>query len=200
MFLLGLLYTAISLLAVQANDKIEAGCGCGIGPQGPLRNPNVCTPDQLKKAAIELTLKMQSYITPYDENALFALVSDQTPVYVNALSTYPTSYCCQFQETLFQYYQYAYNAGSVFSYFNPVPMGAVWNQMEGMVKVYSMETMYMGFLPYNMYHAYQVVYYWKPAYQCGTPVNSTCNLVLDRLEFRDIQCSWNEPICVPVPP
>lgn len=197
MFILAVLFSALLATAqtVTFDEKAEAGCGCRArGPRGPFRNPNVCTEAQLKHAAIALTRQMQSYVNPYDRNALFDLVSPITPVFENGVHNIPEPTCCQQEMTLAQYYDSIYQNGLIVDFFNPIPMGAV--SVGGTVEIYSMEVMYNPTYWYVPIRDYQIVYHWKPQYQCGVPVNTTtCNLVLDRIETRFTQCSFGEAVC-----
>ena len=193
-----LIITVLYLIFVSGGIENNAAprwsCGDN-GPQGPIRNTNVCTLNQLEKAAINLTLQVQSYIIPYDPDSLFSMVSALTPVYQNYAYSIP-NLCCQSQLTMFQYYDISYANGMFFNYFNSVPMGAVWNQMAGEIKVYAVEVMYPLISPFNPVRTHQIVYTWKPQYQCGVAVNrTTCNLKLDRIELRDYQCSFAEAPC-----
>ena len=187
-------------LSIDCAGKIGCGNDCGGGgPHGAIRNPNVCTVEQLKKAAISLTLQVQSYVITDNLEALYSIVSRDTPILQNVAIGHPSNArCCQYQSPLWQFYSYYIADGAIFDYINPIPMGAVWSQTEGAVKIYSLENVYLPQYWSAEGRVYQIVYYWRPQYQCGVPVNiTTCNLQLDYIDERFLQCDFGEPLCQP---
>ena len=187
--MLRVLLLCVFLVSAQFNCD-----GYGVAPRTPVRNPYVCTPEQLRKAAIAMTLQFQSYVTPWNPTALFNFVPPSTPVFAsfNNTSLNPPR-CCQNHLDL--YHHFTSVAGiAYFIYTNQVPMTAVISEVEGVVKVYAGETV-MAYVNDEPLVSDQVIFVWKPMYQCHTIPDCNCNLELVRLETRTVNCQFNEPMC-----
>ena len=180
----------LCIFFVSAQFNID---GCGSGPRTPLRNPYVCTPDQLRKAAIAMTLQLQSYISPLNPTALTRFVPGYTPVIANSMNIIHGQ-CCQSETTIYNYYT-SFSHLLYYVFANQVPMSAVISEVEGTVKVYAGETQFLRLVPSQPKFVNQVMFVWKPVYQCNKVPDCNCNLELVRMESRSVDCPFDAPHC-----
>jgi hypothetical protein len=81
-------------------------------------------------------------------------------------------------------------------FINQIPMTAAVSEVECVVRVFATMTMYNQ-ENHALVFSDQVVFVWKPVYPGNTAADCTCNLELLRVELRNPQCNFNEPICIP---
>lgn len=190
-----LVYLIFSALIVSAQiDKVEnvvEGCGCGAGIVAPLRNPYVCTPDQLKRAAIALSDQLMSYMEPYNPSALFNFVPPSTPVYTNLLN--PDRECCQTQTDLYQYMSFLVEERLQIFFTPQIPAGAVVSDFDCTVKVYVAEAVAPEM--FLTFQSNQMVFIWKPLCVGQVIPDCNCNLQLERIELRGYSCQFGEARC-----
>lgn len=192
---LTLILFLVSVIFAHEASKGADGCGCGAIPVIPRRNPYVCTPDQLRKAAIAMTNQIESYMSPINMNALFNFVPPYTNLTENVYVFHTGgNYCCQQYEDLYTFIAFLSHANAEIVFINQIPMSAVISEVECTVRVfatmmiYSQETL-------QIVGSGQIAFVWKPVYPGHVVPDCTCNLELLRIEARNPLCNFNEAPC-----
>lgn len=168
----------------------------GCSPILSVRNPYICTPEQLRKAAITITNQIESYMSPLNTNVLYKFVLPSTVLLNNLVrSQIGGIQCCEKPGTLWGYLAWVEEQNGAITFINQTPTSAVISEVEGVVRVLATIVIYNE-STYQSIETSQIAFVWKPMYQEGVIADCSCNLELLRIELRSPFCNFNEPHCL----
>ncbi len=185
--LFNLVALCLSLLFAAETEVKHRGCGCNYdGPVYPVRNPNYCPPDQLKRAALELTDVFIAAMETCTVNSLidFYRLAETKIIHPNCQD----DSCCVDNAVFATVYQSYINVNCT-SYVNVVrqtPYEA-YAQPDGSLHVTTILLVSDNAEFSSYFMAAETTFIYNVLRECGVGPNANCDLY-PRVVIRDLRC------------